>query len=309
MCEDNQTMVTEFLLLGFQSNPNLKILLFILLLLIYIVILIGNLLIIVLVSISRRLNIPMYVFLKHLALADILFTTNIVPNMLHVIIREGGRMSIPGCMSQYYMHSFSIFAQSLLLTVMSFDRYLAICYPLRYSSIMDHKLCFHLIFWCWSIGFILIPSEIILLSQLQFCDSNIIDHFLCDFAPIINLSSSDSVIVIWEDFVFSILVIFLPFVFVIVSYVCIFIEILKISSTTGRQKTFSICSSHLATVCTYYGTLIAIYMVPPDGNSLNGNKWRSLLYTVLTPLINPIIYSMRNKEIKVSLHELICRKE
>ncbi|KAM4663566.1 olfactory receptor 1M1-like [Discoglossus pictus] len=305
MCK-NGTSNNEFLLLGFNSHTKFKTLLFFLFLVIYVIILTGNILIVALVSTSHHFNLPMYAFLKNLALADILFTTNIIPNMLSVIWSEGGTISLTGCFSQYYFHSMAIFAQSLILTVMSFDRYLAISHPLHYTLIMNQNLCFHLIFWSWAFGFIIIPSEIILLSQLTFCGSNIIDHFFCDIAPVLQLSSSDTSVVKWEDFVFSILVIFIPFVFVIVSYGCIFMTIMKINTTDGRQKAFSTCSSHLVTVCMYYGTLITIYMVPAGGNISAYNKFTSLLYTVLTPLINPIIYSLRNQEIKRCLKKLIC---
>ncbi|XP_075434291.1 olfactory receptor 5P72-like [Ascaphus truei] len=299
MCEDNQTMVTEIILLGFQNIQRIKTLLFCLFLLIYIVILIGNLLIILLVSTNDHLNHPMYFFLKHLAFADLLLTTTIVPNMLHVILMEGGRISIFCCiMSQSLFVTFSAFAQSCLLMVMSFDRYLAICNPLRYSSIMNMNLCFKLAIGCWTISFVLGQCEFFMIFQFQFCTINVIDHFFCDFAPLLALSSSDTFTLIWVDFVFTILEILLPFVFVIVSYVCIFISIVQISSIGGKKKAFSTCSSHLLIVCTYYGTQLDIYVLSTGSNSFNENKLKSLAFIVLTPFINPIIYSLRNQEIK-----------
>ncbi|KAM8921392.1 olfactory receptor 10A7-like [Pelodytes ibericus] len=306
MCEDNQTTVTEFLLLGFNNLLHFKVLLFLTFLLVYIVILVGNLLLII-VSTHRSFKVPMFFFLKNLALADILFTTNIMPNMLHIILREGNTISTMGCFAQYYFHCISVCAQSLILTVMSFDRYVAICYPLRYSTIMNPELCFQLVFWSWASGFIVMPAEMISLTQLTFCGSHLIDHFFCDFAPVLQIASSDTFTVVWEDYILSILLICFPFMFVIVSYTFIFITILKITSASGRQKAFSTCSSHLVTLCTYYGTMITIYTFPVGEDTPIGNKLKSLLYTVLTPLINPIIYSMRNQEIRKYLQQRLCR--
>ncbi|KAM4013581.1 olfactory receptor 10A7-like [Anomaloglossus baeobatrachus] len=309
MCNDNQTIVSDFFLLGFKTHRNFRLLLLFLFLAIYIVILVGNAMIIISISLVQYLDIPMFIFLKHLALADILFTTNIIPNMLYVIIMEGAKISTNGCFAQYYFHCISVSAQSLVLTVMSFDRYVAICQPLRYSSVMNHKFCHHLVFWSWAPGILLMPSEMVALTQLKFCSSNVVDHFFCDFAPVLKISSSDTSLVTWEDFTFIIILIVLPFLFVMVSYICIFISILKISTTTGRQKAFSTCSSHLITICTYYGTIITIYAFPVEDNSLNANKLISLLYVVLTPFTNPIIYSIRNQEIRKAFRQLLCNRQ
>lgn len=307
MCKHNYTAVNEVVLQGFKNlyGYNYNILLFIFFLLIFIVILAGNLLIIVLVSVSQHLRHPIYFFLKNLAIADVLFTTNICPALLHVILRGSGRLSITGCIIQYYTHSFLAFTQSFLLTIMSYDRYLAICHPLHYASIMNIRNCLYLVCFSWIFSYILISSEIIFIFQMQFCDSSDINHFFCDIAQILEITSSDTSFIVLEDFVICFLTIFFPFIFVVVSYICIFVTILKISSITGRKKAFSTCSSHLVIVCIYYGTLIAIYMVPSGDNSQNQNKFKSLIYTVLTPLINPIVYSLRNREILESLKKLI----
>ncbi|CAI9560277.1 unnamed protein product [Staurois parvus] len=268
MCEKNQTEVTEFLILGFESFSHLKVLIFILALLVYIMIVIGNLLIVILVTRYHELQIPMFYFLRQLALVDLMFTANIVPNMLYIILMDGGKITTTGCFIQYYVHCIAIYTQSVILSVMSFDRYMAICQPLRYSSVMNPKLCFHLAFWSWAAGFFIIPSEFLLIFQLQFCDSNVIDHFFCDFAPFLRLSSSDTNIIRWQDFMISVFLIFIPFLFVILSYICIFITIVKISSSAGRKKAFSTCSSHLATVSTHYGALVTIYIFTARNNSL-----------------------------------------
>ncbi|XP_075433829.1 olfactory receptor 11L1-like [Ascaphus truei] len=302
MYADNETEVTAFLLLGFNSLQNIKFLLFCLSLTIYIVTISGNVLIISLVSTSHHLHSPMYFFLSHLSLSDLLLTTNVVPNMLHVIIGNGSTISVNGCISQLYFFGVSTVIECFLLTVMSYDRYLAICNPLRYTSIMDLKLQLHLVIWPWLLGFLISLITVITVRSLKFCGPNVINHFFCDLAPLLKLSCSDTTTVEIELLVLSIPIIPLPFVFILGTYVCIFLTIIKIPSSIGRQKAFSTCSSHLIVVGTYYGTLITLYVVPSDGHLSNINKMLSLLYTVVTPLCNPIIYSLRNQELRKSKH-------
>ncbi|XP_069819273.1 putative olfactory receptor 5AK3 [Dendropsophus ebraccatus] len=297
MCEGNETIVTEFVLIGFQNSHKFRVALFCLALSVYVFTFLGNIVIILLVSSTYRLHCPMYLFISNLAVADLIITTSIVPNMLRIIWLEGHKMSINGCISQYFFVFVSTYAQCCILMVMSFDRFLAICLPLRYSSIMNITFSIRLIFGSWMIGILLIKVEVIIISQLQFCSSNIIDHFFCDFAPLLALSSSKVDVLAWLDISFNIVVIFLPFIFIMVSYICIFIVIVKISSSKGRRKAFSTCSSHLLVVCTYYGSLIGVYMSPLRTNAFYENKMKSLLFVMLTPFTNPIIYSMRNREI------------
>ncbi|KAM4017407.1 olfactory receptor 11A1-like [Anomaloglossus baeobatrachus] len=305
MCGNNHTIVNNVVLHGFKNlyDYNFNILLFFFVFSIFVSILVGNLLIIVLVSISYHLRHPMYFFLKNLAIVDVLFTSNILPALLHVVLWGSGHLSITGCILQFYLHSFLAFTQSFLLTIMSYDRYLAICLPLRYAAIMNVRTCLYLVSFSWIFSYVLISSEVIFVFQLQFCDSEDIDNFFCDFAQILEISSSDYSVITWVDFVICLFTIFFPFVFVVVSYICIFITILKISSISGQKKAFSTCSSHLAIVSIYYGTLIAIYMAPSGDSSQS--KFKSLIYIVLTPFINPIIYSLRNQEILQSLKKLI----
>ncbi|XP_075433909.1 olfactory receptor 5V1-like [Ascaphus truei] len=301
MLWENQTTVTEFLLLGFPAIHNFKILLFFVFLLLYICTIAGNVVIIVLVSTSHQLRTPMYFFLSHLSLSDILLTTDIVPNMLYVIMAEGGVITLAGCISQFFLFGTSAGSECFLLTVMSYDRYLAICHPLRYSAIMDFKLCFQLVFGSWFLGFMAALSMVILICSFQLCNPNVIDHFFCDITPLLDHFCSDRSIADTDVLFLAISFFIFPFIFIVVTYVCISLTILNISSATGRQKAFSTCSSHLAVVCTYYGTLIAKYVIPSKGQSLIVMKITSLLYTVITPLFNPIIYTLRNKEIQAAL--------
>ncbi|MEE6505983.1 hypothetical protein FKM82_007438 [Ascaphus truei] len=305
MRQENQTTVTEFLLLGFPDNHNFKILLFFVFLLLYICTLAGNILIIVLVSTNHQLRTPMYFFLSHLSLSDILLTTDIVPYMLYIIMTEGAVISLIGCMTQNFLFDVSGGAECFLLTVMSYDRYLAICHPLRYSAIMDYKLCFQLVFWSWFLSFMATLNIVICVCSFQLCNPNVIDNFFCETTILLEHICSDRFILDTVVFVLGIPVIVFPFVFIILTYICIFITILRISSSTGRQKSFSTCSSHLAVVCSYYGTLFAKYMVPSKGQSLTVMKITSLLYTVITPLFNPIIYTLRTKEIQAALWKCI----
>ncbi|XP_077137718.1 olfactory receptor 1S1-like [Ranitomeya variabilis] len=304
MCQNNQTKVTEFILLGFFSFYDFKILSFLLFLFVYIVILSENLLIVVLISVSQSLKHPMYLFLKNLSVADILSTSNAVISLLEVILKKTVRIQVWHCIFQYYIQCFSGFVQSLLLTTMSFDRYLAICHPLRYATVMNAENCLRLVCSSWLVAFLLMTSEMILLYQLQFCQSNVIDHFFCDIAPLLELSTSDTTLVSWYDFALSLSFIFLAFLLVLASYIRIIITILKISSVIGRKKAFSTCSSHLAVVCTYYGTLVAIYLVPSSQSLLDENKFRTLMYTVIIPLVNPVIYSLKNQEIIGAMKKL-----
>ncbi|XP_073507145.1 olfactory receptor 6F1-like [Phyllobates terribilis] len=309
--EANSTIVTEFLILGFPELVDYKLQFFYIILLMYCMILCENLVIILLVSTSQHLRSPMYFFLGHLALLDIIIVTSVVPKMLDVILREGSAIPFIECLTQFYLYGGTVSAECFLLSAMSYDRYLAVCKPLHYISMMSLKLRYSLIISSWILSFMLVLISLVLVCGLDFCGPNIINHFFCDYAPLLELSCSQTTILDIEMIILCFPIIILPFLFVNITYVFIFITIFGISSTSGRQKTFSTCSSHLVVVCTYYGSMLIIYMVPYRGRSLTINKLFSLLYTLATPLVNPMIYSLRNKEIHSAMMKywLICSKK
>ncbi|XP_075715743.1 olfactory receptor 1500-like [Rhinoderma darwinii] len=294
----NLTMITEIHLLGFWSLHQLNVLLFILFFLIYYVIISGNMMVILLVTRSRSLQSPMFFFLTQLSLSDSLIATSIIPNTLYVVIDNEATITFTGCLTQFYFFSASLALESFLLTGMSYDRYLAICYPLQYNNIMDYLFCMKFILFSWVLSFSVILNHVLAICNLQFCGPNVIDHYFCDLAPLLELSCSDTFIVQVEVTLLVIPMALVQFLLVIVSYVYIIFTILRIPSVTGRQKAFSTCSSHLSVVSMYYGNLLCTYLIPTRGQSLTASKVLSLLYTVVIPCINPIIYSLRNRDIK-----------
>nr|DBA29701.1 TPA: hypothetical protein GDO54_005763 [Pyxicephalus adspersus] len=308
MIGKNQTQITEILLLGFQGLNSWRGIFFILLFTVYTVTICGNLLIMLLVASCKSLHFPMYMFLAQLSISDVLMTTNIVPNTLVCILRNGTIMSLSGCITQLYFFGASGASECFILTVMAYDRYLAICNPLRYPSIMNLTLLRKLSIFSWVLGFSFPLVSALNIHSLNFCGLHIIDHFFCDLAPILQLSCSETLRVTLEVVSLSILVMVLPMVLTGTSYGCIVKAIVRMSSSMDRQKAFSTCSSHLMVVCIFYGTLIIIYMIPTEGLSLAISKSISLLYTVVTPMVNPIIYSLRNKEVRNSLNLCIIGK-
>ncbi|XP_040197862.1 olfactory receptor 6B1-like [Rana temporaria] len=303
--EVNQTTITQFLLLGFQYDNNLKPYLFLIFLVAFTLTIFGNLIIIMLVVRSEALKSPMYFFLSHLSFSDILLSSTITPKMLDIVKNEGGFINVSDCIAQLFFYSGTTTAECLLLTVMSYDRYLAICKPLHYHSIMNFKLQLLLAIWPWVIGFLVALLLIMFVCNYKFCGPYIMDHYLCDLAPILELTCSDHSVLDIVDFVLTIPFIIFPLFFIMFTYVSIFLNILKISSSVGRKKAFSTCSSHLIVVSMYYGTLMNVYMIPSKISSYNIKKLVAPLYTTGTPLLNPIIYSLRNQEIQFALNKCI----
>ncbi|XP_053120524.1 olfactory receptor 1M1-like [Hemicordylus capensis] len=300
----NQTNITEFILLGFGEHQLLQILLFVFFLLIYVATMAGNILIILLISSDRHLHIPMYFFLGNLSCLETCCSSNILPKMLWSFLTGNKMISVQACFVQNYFFGSLGAVECYLLSAMSYDRYLAICKPLHYVTMMNGKLCLHLIAGSWINGFVASSVAITLMSNLVFCGSNEIDHFFCDTFPIIELACSDTRILKLIMFIVCSILTIPPFILTLTSYIFIIEAITKIPSTMGKQKAFSTCSSHLLMVTVFYGTLMGVYVVP-NTNRLNSlHKVFSIFYTILTPMLNPIIYSLRNKEVKDSLRRL-----
>ncbi|KAM7149976.1 olfactory receptor 11A1-like [Macrochelys suwanniensis] len=305
----NQTSVTEFILLGFGNLPELQSLFYLLFLVIYVVTMAANILIVVLVVADQHLHTPMDFFLGNLACLEICCTSTILPRMLASLLTGDRTISVTGCIAQFYWFGVLATAECYLLAVMSYDRYLAICKPLHYVTRMNGRFCIQLAAGSWLSSFIVLTILICLVSQLVFCGPNEIDHFFCDLTPMINRSCSDTCLVTLATLVFASADIVLPFLLTLTSYVYIISTILRIPSTAGKQKAFSTCSSHLIVVTVFYGALITVYMLPNTGALSAPNKVFSVFYTVLTPLINPLIYSLRNTEVKEALRRALqkCR--
>ncbi|KAM9312267.1 olfactory receptor 1f45-like [Gastrophryne carolinensis] len=299
---DRHNVTGSFIhLLGLQPAPEKAGWLFLLFLMIYFGTICGNLLIITVVSYSKTLLCPMYFFLSHLSVLDILLASTILPNMLHSLLVKELIIPFSHCLTQFYFFSVAETTECLLLTVMSYDRYLAICRPLHYVLLMSRQLCWIMVITSWAFCNSVVLIFILKLSQLEFSDLAIVDDFFCDFYPLLETSITDTTIFQTVETVLSVIFLMTPFVIIIVSYIYIIVTIYKMSSISGRQKLFSTCSSHMTVVCIYYGTLMSIYLVPHKGKFHKITKYLSLIYTIATPLMNPVLYSLRNEELKNAL--------
>nr|XP_033779144.1 olfactory receptor 6F1-like [Geotrypetes seraphini] len=307
--EENHTVVTEFELLGFPTSPELQIILLLLFLTMYILTLTGNLLIIFLVVCDHNLHKPMYFFISNFSAAEIGFTTSAVPKLYSSLIMIKTTISLNGCLTQlYFFFAFGV-TEVAFLTIMSIDRYLAICKPLHYSSLMNTRTCTALVIFCWITGFFWIVILIALVSQLAFCTPNVMNHFLCDTSPLFALACIRSYTTELFCYSFTSTMILFSFGLTCTSYVFIIRTILMTPSTTGRQKAFSTCTSHITVVAIYYGSIIFMYVRTANSEaSLDKDKVIALFYSVVTPLINPLIYSLRNKDVIKALKKAIQYK-
>ncbi|CAI9614363.1 unnamed protein product [Staurois parvus] len=313
MTNGNVTTVNEFFFLGFPGLGGLRFLLFFLILSAYTVTVFLDMMIIILVSTKQSLHSPMYLFLKNFLFSEMCLVTvivpNMLPNMLHIIWMDGANVSIPGCIIQSYLFVSSGTTECYLLTAMSYDRYLAICKPLHYNTIMGQALQYFLIIFCWMLGFLLTLVTLSFVALLKFCDQHIIDHYFCDLAPFIDIACSDTSGLQIDIFVLSVPSVAIPFLLTVVSYVCISVAILKMPSMGSRKKAFSTCSTHLLVVGMFYGAVLINYFTPVRGHSVAINKLLSVIFTVVTPLFNPIIYSLRNQDMHAAIFSYVRRQK
>ncbi|XP_077774385.1 olfactory receptor 10A7-like [Podarcis muralis] len=304
----NGTSVTEFLLLGFSDTPEMQPFLFALFLIFYMVTLPTNFLLLITVSTDRSLHTPMYFFLGNLSFLEIIYTSNIVPRMLTSLISEEKTISFMDCMIQFYFFGSLGGTECLLLSVMSYDRYIAICNPLHYTTVMNSNMCVWLAASSWISGFLITLITVLLMISLTFCGPNEIDHFFCDFSPLLKLACSDTYLFEKTSFILSSSLTLIPFLLTVVSYTYILSAVIKQASGTRSKKAISTCSTHLIVVTTFYGTLITMYVVPAAKHSVDTSKIFSIFYTIVTPMINPLIYSLRNKKVREALKRLVDAK-
>ncbi|XP_051047613.1 olfactory receptor 5AC1 [Phodopus roborovskii] len=305
MMEGNRTLLTEFVLTGITDRPELQVPLFLVFFFIYVTTMVGNLGLIFLIWKDPHLHTPMYLFLGSLAFADACTSSSVTPRMLINILDNGRTISLSECMVQYYVFGSSATTECFLLVMMAYDRYVAICNPLFYLVVMSNRVCTCLISVSYIIGFLHPLIHVGLLFRLTFCRSNIIDHFYCEILPLYTISCTDPSINALVVFIFAAVIQAITFMSIIVSYTCVLFSILKTKSERGRSKAFSTCSAHLLSVSLFYGTLFFMYVSPGSGPSKYKDKMYSLFYTIVIPLLNPFIYSLRNKEVLGALRKLI----
>ncbi|XP_076971149.1 olfactory receptor 6Q1 [Tamandua tetradactyla] len=299
----NWTQVTEFIMVGFAGVHEAHLLFFTLFLTMYLFAIVENLAIILVVSLDHRLRRPMYFFLTHLSCVEILYTSVTVPKMLtgFVGVDKGKNISYAGCLSQLFIFTFLGATECFLLAAMAYDRYVAICVPLRYQALVSWGTCICLAAACWLVGFLTPILPIYLMSQLTFCGPNVIDHFFCDASPLLALSCSDVTLKETADFLVSLAVLLASSSVIAASYGNIVWTLLHIHSVAERRKAFSTCAAHLTVVSLFYGTLFFMYVRTKMASSINFNKVISVFYSIVTPMLNPLIYSLRNKEVKGAL--------
>ncbi|XP_045646965.1 olfactory receptor 1J1-like [Ursus americanus] len=305
---ENQSGMSEFLLLGLPIRPEQQGMFFALFLGMYLTTVLGNLLIILLIRLDSHLHTPMYFLLSHLAFTDVYFSSVTVPQMLMNMQTKYKSIPYAGCISQTYFFIFFADLDSFLITSMAYDRYVAICHPLHYTIIMSQSICVMLVAGSWVTACACALLHTLLLAQLSFCADHTIPHFFCDLAALLELSCSDTSLNQLVIFTAGLTAIMLPFLCIVVSYGRIGTTILRVPSTEGICKALSTCGSHLSVVTLYYGAIIGLYFLPSSNKTNSKNIIASLMYTVVTPMLNPFIYSLRNKDMREALRKLLSKK-
>ncbi|XP_004683680.1 PREDICTED: olfactory receptor 2D2-like [Condylura cristata] len=305
MRQTNQTQVTEFLLLGLSDDPYTQQLLFVLFLGIYLVTVLGNLLLMSLVQMDSRLHTPMYFFLCNLSLADLCFSTNIVPQALAHLLSRRKAISFPRCAAQLLLFLIFGCTQCALLAVMSYDRYVAICKPLQYPSIMTWRVCVQLAAGSWASGILVSVVDTTFTLRLPYRGSNRISHFFCEAPALLTLASTDIHTTEMVIFLMGVVILLIPVSLILVSYGHIIVSVIRMKSAAGRLKAFSTCGSHLIVVILFYGSGIVTYMTPKS--SKEQEKLVSVFYAMVTPMLNPLIYSLKNKDVKGALRKVATK--
>ena len=304
----NQSSVVDFILLGFSNFPELQGQLFGIFLVIYLVTLVGNAVIILIISLEQSLHVPMYLFLQNLSVVDVSISAVITPEMLVVLSTEKTSISFVRCFAQMYFILFFGGTECFLLGAMAYDRFAAICHPLSYPVLMNQRVFVKLVGSSWVSGIMVATVQTSWVFSFPFCGPNEINHLFCETPPVLELACADTFLFEVYAFTGTILTVMVPFLLILLSYLRILLAILKMPPTTGRQKAFSTCGSHLTSVTLFYGTASMTYLQPKSGYSPDTKKLLSLAYSLLTPLLNPLIYSLRNSELKGALMKLWRRK-
>ena len=308
MSKENCTTVTEFILLGLSDAPELRVFLFLVFLLIYGVTVMGNLGMIALIQVSPRLHTPMYFFLSHLSLVDFCHSMAIVPQMLFNMFKKDKTISFLGCMVQFYLFGTFVITDVFLLAVMAYDRFVAICSPLLYMVTMSQNLCVELVSCCYLGGTVCSLIHLCLVLEIPTYRSNVINHFFCDLPPLLSLACSDVTVNELLVYIVSTFNEIITIVVILTSYLFILMTILRMRSAEGRRKAFSTCASHLTAIAVLQGTILFTYCQPSSGNSEDADKVASVFYTVVIPMLNPLIYSLRNKDVKEALKKVLGSK-
>nr|XP_026236242.1 olfactory receptor 1019 [Urocitellus parryii] len=308
MDKENHSTVTEFIFMGITQDPQLQMIFFVVFLIVYLVNVVGNVGMIILIISDTQLHTPMYIFLCNLSFVDLGYSTAIAPRMLADFLTKHKVISFSSCATQFAFFVGFVDAECYVLAAMAYDRFVAICRPLHYSTLMSKRVCWAFMLGSYLAGLLSLVAHTSLTFSLNYCGSNIINHFFCEIPPLLALSCSDTYVS--EILLFSLcgFIEFSTILIIVISYAFILLAIIRMRSSEGRFKAFSTCGSHLTGVTLFYGTVMFMYLRPTSSYSLDQDKWASVFYTIIIPMLNPLIYSLRNKDVKAAFKKLVGRK-